>query len=182
MPGGRSSSRRISRNRFWIIFGALVIPLIITLVQIHLGFILSNGDHGESVFVRSGPSKNRYDAGLPTQNRTKIKLNGKMKMEDMPMEMDILIEDGPIYDTPIIHPNVRDFDSGIKGVIVTKIQGSEREIDSARQMLCLLTKAYNNRVNHDIVIFTSEAINATQIELLQTESVSPPCMSFCTKT
>ena len=167
VPGGRSSSRRISRNRFWIIFGALVIPLIITLVQIHLGVILSNGDHGESVVVRSGPSKNRYDAGVPSQNRTKIKLNGKMKMEDMPMEMDILIEDGPVYEAPIIYPNVRDFDSGINGVIVTKIQGSEREIDSARQMLCLLTKAYNNRVNHDIVVFTSEAINATQIESLQ---------------
>ena len=165
--GGRPSSRRISRNRLWILFAVAAMLLIVMMVQINLSFTFSTHDYGESIAMRSGPSTNRYDAGAPAQNRTKIKLNGKMKVEDMPMEMDILIEDGPVFEAPIIDPTVKEFDPGINGVIVTKIQGSEREVDSARQMLCLLTKAYNHRVNHDIVVFTSEEINTTQIESLQ---------------
>jgi len=47
---------------------------------------------------------------------------------------------------------------------VTKIQGYPVDLMAAKQMLCLLTKAYNHRVHHDIVVFTSIPIETTEIE------------------
>ena len=107
------------------------------------------------------------DTSNARENRTKIKLKGKMKAKDMPAEIDIAIEDGPVFEAPIINPNTKSFDPNINGVIVTKVQGSAKDLDSTRQMLCLLTKAYNHRVNHDIVVFTSEAIEPDEITSLQ---------------
>jgi hypothetical protein len=50
-----------------------------------------------------------------------------------------------------------------KVVIATKIH-SKLHWSAVEQMLCLLTQAYNNRVNYDIIVFTTEAIPAHRIE------------------
>eukprot|EP00563_Minutocellus_polymorphus_P021064 CAMPEP_0197717200 /NCGR_PEP_ID=MMETSP1434-20131217/1818_1 /TAXON_ID=265543 /ORGANISM="Minutocellus polymorphus, Strain CCMP3303" /LENGTH=453 /DNA_ID=CAMNT_0043301695 /DNA_START=216 /DNA_END=1577 /DNA_ORIENTATION=+ len=40
-------------------------------------------------------------------------------------------------------------------VIASKIMGWPAEIDTVKQMLCLLTSAYNERMNYDIVVFST---------------------------
>mmetsp|Transcript_23875 Transcript_23875/g.52801 ORF Transcript_23875/g.52801 Transcript_23875/m.52801 type:complete len:599 (+) Transcript_23875:234-2030(+) len=87
------------------------------------------------------------------------------------LEIHLTIDDEPIFEAPVINPETKDFDPNINAVIVTKIHGSV-QLRILRQMLCLLTKAYNNRVNHDIIIFTSEKINETDVIALQ-QIVSP---------
>ena len=50
--------------------------------------------------------------------------------------------------------------------IVTKIMGRIDDIDWLKQMLCLLTSAYNERMNYDIVVFsTIDQDNATIAEI-----------------
>jgi hypothetical protein len=48
-------------------------------------------------------------------------------------------------------------------VIVTKIHSSNH-LDALEQSLCLLHYAYNNRVNYDIIVFSTEYLNETQLE------------------
>mmetsp|Transcript_9514 Transcript_9514/g.10245 ORF Transcript_9514/g.10245 Transcript_9514/m.10245 type:complete len:403 (+) Transcript_9514:72-1280(+) len=95
----------------------------------------------------------------------------KKKKEEKPLEIYMTFEDPPIFEAPIIDQMIQDFDPVENAVIVTKIQG-EPHLRALRQMLCLLTKAYNNRVNYDIIVFTSESINKTTVIELQT-IVSP---------
>lgn len=51
-------------------------------------------------------------------------------------------------------------------VIATKIHG-KINWKALNQMMCLLTQAYNNRVNYDIIVFTTEAIPVNRIESVQ---------------
>ncbi|KAG7348037.1 hypothetical protein IV203_016742 [Nitzschia inconspicua] len=76
-------------------------------------------------------------------------------------------DDPPVIRPPIMHQNVIDFDPNIEGVVVvTKIQGPPH-LRALRQMLCLFTKAYNNRAHRNIVVFTSEFIEANDVKELQ---------------
>lgn len=94
------------------------------------------------------------------------------KKEGKPLEIDVQFDDPPIFEAPIFDATIVDFDRLNDVVIVSKIQG-EPHLRTLRQMLCLLNKAYNNRVLYDIVIFTSEPIsNKTAIHELST-IVSP---------
>lgn len=91
----------------------------------------------------------------------------KQKAKERPLESQLTFDDPPEYEAPIVNPKTKDFDPTIPGVVVTKIQGPPH-LRALRQMLCLLTKAYNNRVNRDIIVFTSEAIDRKEIEGLNT--------------
>jgi hypothetical protein len=91
------------------------------------------------------------------------------KTKEKPLDIYITFEDPPIYEAPIIDQTILDFDYPTinnDAVIVTKIQGPPH-LRALRQMLCLLTKAYNDRVQHDIIIFTSELIEQSDISELQ---------------
>ena len=93
---------------------------------------------------------------------------------EKPLEIYLTFEDPPIFEAPIINPKTKDFDPNIAGVVVTKIQGATH-LRALRQMLCLFTKAYNNRVNHDIIVFTSEELDQKDVEELG-KIVSPAKM------
>lgn len=93
-----------------------------------------------------------------------------------PLEVDRVYDDPPVYEALIADPTVRDFDASLPGVIVTKIQGPPH-LRALKQMLCLLTKAYNDKVNHDIIVFSSEAINATSLHDLR-QTVAPAKLIF----
>eukprot|EP00934_Nitzschia_sp_Nitz4_P002833 Nitzschia sp. Nitz4//scaffold125_size66327//39968//41549//NITZ4_006133-RA/size66327-augustus-gene-0.8-mRNA-1//-1//CDS//3329534619//2823//frame0 len=60
-----------------------------------------------------------------------------------------------------------EFDPSTNAVIVTKIQGSNT-VKQLNQSLCLLTAAYNCKVNYDIVVFTATAISEQEEEGLKT--------------
>jgi hypothetical protein len=98
--------------------------------------------------------------------KKKEKKGGKKK-DEKPLEIDMTIEDPPIFEAPIVNPRTKDFDPRINGVVVTKIHGPPH-LRIVKQMLCLFTKAYNNRVNHDIIMFTSEKIDQKDITELET--------------
>lgn len=51
-------------------------------------------------------------------------------------------------------------------VIVTKIHGPH-QFTLAAQSLCLMEKAYNSRLNYDIVVFTTESLNHHEVGRLQ---------------
>ena len=87
------------------------------------------------------------------------------------LEINLTIDDPPTFEAPIVNPNTKDFDLSIPGVVVTKIQGSSH-LRALKQMLCLFTKAYNDRANRDIIVFTSEELELKEIEQLK-EIVSP---------
>jgi len=71
---------------------------------------------------------------------------------------------------------IRDFDPDAKVVIVTKIQG-KLTVGALNQSLCLLTYAYNNRVNYDIVVFAATPIRRKQLELIRS-TVYPANLTF----
>jgi hypothetical protein len=62
--------------------------------------------------------------------------------------------------------NLVEFTKQERVVIATKIH-SKVHWSALQQMMCLLTQAYNNRVNYDIIVFTTEAIPAHRIEEVQ---------------
>eukprot|EP00532_Pseudo-nitzschia_australis_P005684 CAMPEP_0168165010 /NCGR_PEP_ID=MMETSP0139_2-20121125/1251_1 /TAXON_ID=44445 /ORGANISM="Pseudo-nitzschia australis, Strain 10249 10 AB" /LENGTH=505 /DNA_ID=CAMNT_0008082083 /DNA_START=3497 /DNA_END=5011 /DNA_ORIENTATION=- len=101
-------------------------------------------------------------------NSTTTNNNNSMEKE---LEINLTIDDPPIFEAPIVNPNTKDFDPSIPGVVVTKIQGSSH-LRVLKQMLCLFTKAYNDRANRDIIVFTSEELELKEIEELE-EIVSP---------
>jgi hypothetical protein len=75
--------------------------------------------------------------------------------------------DPPVIRPPIIYPNIQDFDPNMPGsVVVTKIQGPPH-LRALRQMLCLFTKAYNDRARRDIIVFSSEAIDREDVQSLE---------------
>lgn len=66
---------------------------------------------------------------------------------------------------------IDDFDSQARAVIATKIQGPQT-VGQLNQSLCLLTAAYNHKVNYDIVVFTATPIQDYHLESLKS-TVSP---------
>jgi hypothetical protein len=81
-------------------------------------------------------------------------------------------DDPPVIRPPIVYPNIQDFDPNLPGVVVvTKIQGPPH-LRALRQMLCLFTKAYNDRAIRDIVVFTSEDIDREDVQDIQ--SIAAP--------
>ena len=72
--------------------------------------------------------------------------------------------------------NIRDFDPAAKVVIVTKIQG-KLTVGALNQSLCLLTYAYNHRVNYDIVVFSATEIRKKQLDLIRS-TVYPANVTF----
>ena len=67
--------------------------------------------------------------------------------------------------------NVKDFVHVTGGVIVSKIHGMDHW-NHLMQSLCLLTVAYNQRTNYDIVIFVTEKIAQPEIDAMK-KLVSP---------
>ena len=90
----------------------------------------------------------------------------KMSNDKDVLEIHKTFDDPPIFHPHISNPTIQDFDPKIPGVVVTKIQGPPH-IRPLRQMLCLFTEAYNNRPNHDIIVFTSEPIEEEDIQELK---------------
>lgn len=58
-------------------------------------------------------------------------------------------------------------------VIVTKVHGPH-QLGLLRQSMCLLHHAYNNKVNYDIVVFTTLPIPETETLLADTRSIISP--------
>jgi hypothetical protein len=76
-------------------------------------------------------------------------------------------DDPPVIRPPIVYPNIQDFDPNLpEMVVVTKIQGPPH-LRALRQMLCLFTKAYNDRARRDVIVFTSEVIDPKDVQDLQ---------------
>lgn len=71
---------------------------------------------------------------------------------------------------------IRDFDPDARVVIVTKIQG-KNTVGALNQSLCLLSYAYNHRVNYDIVVFSATEIKKKQLELIRS-TVYPANLTF----
>jgi hypothetical protein len=61
---------------------------------------------------------------------------------------------------------VVEFERQERVVIVTKIHGPNMSF-ILEQMLCLLTKAYNGRMQYDVLIFTSESFSEEEINVIQ---------------
>ena len=61
------------------------------------------------------------------------------------------------------YPHIREFEKQDGAVIVTKLHGPH-QLGLLRQSLCLLTKAYNSRMNYPIIAFTTMPINDTLID------------------
>jgi hypothetical protein len=76
----------------------------------------------------------------------------------------IIPEPNDYYSTPL--PNIVEFERQERVVIATKIHGPNMSF-ILEQMLCLLTKAYNARMQYDVVVFTSEAWTEEQIKVIQ---------------
>jgi hypothetical protein len=70
------------------------------------------------------------------------------------------------YSTPLV-----EFERQERVVIVTKIHGPDT-IQVLEQMLCLLTQAYNERTNYDVLIFTTMPFSQAQIKVVQAMGVS----------
>jgi hypothetical protein len=68
------------------------------------------------------------------------------------------------YSTPL--DNIVEFERQERVVIATKIHGPNMRL-MLEQMLCLLTKAYNGRMQYDVLIFTSEAFSEEEIKSVQ---------------
>lgn len=72
--------------------------------------------------------------------------------------------------------DIPDFDPTARVVIVTKIQG-KNTVGALNQSLCLLSYAYNHRVNYDIVVFSATMISDKQLDLIRT-TVYPANFTF----
>jgi hypothetical protein len=111
------------------------------------------------------------DKSKPMSRKQEKKLFGKDE-NNVNTDKDILeiyktFDDPPVIRPSIVDPNVQDFDPNLPGmVVVTKIQGPPH-LRALRQMLCLFTKAYNDRAHREIVVFTSEPIDPQDIRQLQ---------------
>ena len=90
-------------------------------------------------------------------------------------------DDDHLDGIPIANPNVKEFDPTQRVVIVTKIHGPEN-LNILEQMICLLTQAYNNRVQYDIIIFSSDPINSeTHPQAITIQKVAEPAkLTFIT--
>ncbi len=159
MPTTRKSRRSSS------VAAAIAVLIVVTLVWTNLIFLAGYDEHNDKDEFRMGPTDSFYQRSSSHKKST-TNTNTNTTAEK-PLEIDITIDDGPLYPAPIVNPNTRDFDPTINGVIVTKMQGGTKDVDSMKQMLCLLTKAYNDRVHHDILVFTSEPIASQAIEEFQ---------------
>jgi hypothetical protein len=71
---------------------------------------------------------------------------------------------------------VEEFDPSVRAVIATKIHGSDT-VEQLEQSLCLLTYAYNYRVNYDIVVFSSNPIKESELERIRSV-VAPATLTF----
>jgi len=111
--------------------------------------------------------------GLPSVSASAVSMS-PTKPSDNNNEMSTYFEDGVEYlkYKPIILPNAKDvpivynrtryvvgkgvpeFDPSAPAVIVTKIH-DETSSNAVEQMICLLTKAYNERTRYDIVVFSA---------------------------
>jgi hypothetical protein len=76
----------------------------------------------------------------------------------------IIPEPKDYYSTPLT--NIVEFERQERVVIATKIHGPNMSF-ILEQMLCLLTKAYNGRMQYDVLIFTSEAFSQDEIKVIQ---------------
>lgn len=72
--------------------------------------------------------------------------------------------------------DIPDFDPSAPVVIVTKIQGMNT-VGALNQSLCLLSYAYNHRVNYDIVVFSATMIMEKQLNLIRS-TVYPANLTF----
>jgi hypothetical protein len=68
------------------------------------------------------------------------------------------------YSTPL--DNIVEFERQERVVIVTKIHGPNMSF-ILEQMLCLLTKAYNERMKYDVLIFSSESFSEEETKIIQ---------------
>jgi hypothetical protein len=131
--------------------------------------VAGGGIGGAGSRITGDNDDNNKDNNDKNQSNTNV---NSARTNEKPMEIHLTFHDPPIYEAPIIDQTILDFDypttTSINNdaVIVTKIQGPPH-LRALRQMLCLLTKAYNNRVQHDIIVFTSELIEQSDIDELQ---------------
>jgi hypothetical protein len=65
--------------------------------------------------------------------------------------------------TRTIRPEIKEFERQERVVIATKIH-STNHLSAIEQSLCLFHHAYNHRVLYDIVVFSTDPINATLLE------------------
>lgn len=93
-------------------------------------------------------------------------MNNATKDDQLPLEINVVYEDPPVFPMSIVNDTVQDFDPNLNAVVVTKIHGPPH-VQGLRQMLCLLTHAYNQRSQRDIVVFTSEPIAESDVLELQ---------------
>ncbi len=174
LPHAESTRRCVHRRRIVLLVVALAVA---SLVWTNLRFWASDDVDSRSGM---GPSEEFFDhkffrdfnTSVPIREKRKPSNATKPEKEQPPLEIDIRIDDGPVYPAPIVNATTRDFDPTLNGVIVTKMQGGTKDVDSVKQMLCLFSKAYNNRVHHDIIVFTSEAVDEKEISAFQ-EIVHP---------
>lgn len=71
---------------------------------------------------------------------------------------------------------IQDFDPTAPVVIATKIQ-SGHTLGSLNQSLCLLTFAYNHRVNYDVVVFSATHISDEDLQPIR-DTISPARLIF----
>jgi len=78
--------------------------------------------------------------------------------------------------TGFFDETIREFERQEGVVIATKIHGPEY-LRMLTQMLCLLHQAYNSRLQYDIIVFTTEPIDPSQV-LHITQMVAPVHIQF----
>jgi hypothetical protein len=88
-------------------------------------------------------------------------------------------EDDHLAGLTVVNPNVKDFDPDQSVVLVTKIHGP-KNLPILEQALCLLTQAYNNRVNYDIIVFSSDPVPESVATVTLRQVVAPANIFFIT--
>jgi hypothetical protein len=189
LPSSSSSRMLFARRALAMGVGLAILAtsILSTVVQMHATLENSrrrqifNG-HPQMNLSSTRSSKRKPNSDAPSSsNRAIEKISQKKKKKakaaaeagdggttnntEVPLEVDRIYDDPPVFDAPVVDRTVKDFDDSLPGVIVTKIQGPPH-LRALKQMLCLLTKAYNDKVHHDIIVFSSEPINATSLQEL----------------
>jgi hypothetical protein len=161
IDGSEMSVRNLSRptHRLWVGFA--------------LGLVVSNI---VSSMIREKPDLSPASTSLPLLNLGLSKCDCDKQQERQSSATDedpsTSINTGTSLPQIVTPPGRHhdheavDFDPRAPVVIVTKIQGN-KTASQLNQCLCLLTQAYNSRVNYDIVVFTATSLEDYQIQMLE---------------
>lgn len=131
------------------------------------GFPYNCYEHRKVNDVLAGKLRSALEPLLAKWNLQEELLSGTAKVAGASEDTTLLLGQGSevSVNEPFVYNatgnGITDFDSSLPAVIVSKIQGNSTLLQ-VEQWLCLLKYAYNDRANHDIVLFSATSITAEE--------------------